>query len=113
MTPQEFQFASREFHTLLHEPGNLTSAAEFAEALEVLDLVQADGPVLRKCCAAEVKLLRLACCPFCKTATLLEGPRGGLCVNVKCSVCESEWNIAPIDACCELLSPPKILEPRA
>jgi hypothetical protein len=43
MTPQEFQFASREFHTLLNEPANISSAAEFAEALD--EVVPPDAPI--------------------------------------------------------------------
>lgn len=46
MTPQEFQFASRELHTLLNEPANISSASEFAEAL---DEVPSDPKPPRSC----------------------------------------------------------------
>lgn len=34
MTPQEFQFASREFHSLLKDPSNISSAATFEAELQ-------------------------------------------------------------------------------
>lgn len=34
-------------------------------------------------------------CPDCRTLfSMLKGPRGGLCTNIKCRVCGSEFNVA-------------------
>lgn len=35
-------------------------------------------------------------CPECGGAHFLQGPRGGLAVNIKCGVCETEWWYAPL-----------------
>lgn len=36
-------------------------------------------------------------CPHCRTMTLLEGPRGGCSVNVRCSRCDCRLNILDPD----------------
>jgi len=63
----------------------------------------------RYCTPQESDSLHDCLCPVCGTATLLEGPHGGLCVNVMCSRCRSKWNIAPIEWTCEALDPPLAL----
>lgn len=35
-------------------------------------------------------------CPACKSIDLIDGPRGGLCVNVLCRNCLREWNYTPL-----------------
>jgi hypothetical protein len=58
---------------------------------------------MRPCTKEEIVLLRKCCCPICLKTTLLEGPHGGEYVNVKCSRCGSEWNIAPLNTSCAQL----------
>ncbi len=55
------------------------------------------------------KNLRRAQCPYCphRSGSLLEGPHGGLCVNVKCSECEREFNITIVGPC-HLLKGPEL-----
>lgn len=62
----------------------------------------------RPCTAEEARLLHDAICPVCNTLTLLGGPEGGECQNVKCQTCESEWNVCPLVPSCALLVPPKV-----
>lgn len=65
----------------------------------------------RYCTTRESASLYDCLCPVCGTATLLEGPHGGLCVNVMCGRCRSKWNIAPIPRTCEALDPPQAITP--
>lgn len=41
----------------------------------------------------EEKSLKLGICPDCGSNKFLDGPCGGLCQNVKCANCGSEFNI--------------------
>jgi len=34
-------------------------------------------------------------CPDCHGTTFLEGPHGGLAVNIQCAQCKSKFNIVP------------------
>ena len=34
-------------------------------------------------------------CEICDSDEFLEGPRGGLCTNIKCVVCSAEYNYGP------------------
>jgi hypothetical protein len=43
----------------------------------------------------ELETLRLGVCPDCLSKEFLEGPSSGLSRNVKCSNCDSEFNIGP------------------
>lgn len=49
-------------------------------------------------------------CPFCKSQKFLEGPHGGLCINIKCADCGATFNeMGPFGV--DLLSGP-VPEPR-
>jgi len=52
------------------------------------------------CTKDESELLRLGFCPDCKREGFLEGPHGGLCVNIMCAnpKCGSRFNIGPMSA---------------
>ncbi len=54
--------------------------------------------MLEKLKGRKKMLLQRGYCPDCATQTLLRGPEGGLCQNVKCSKCEAEFNVGPITA---------------
>lgn len=46
-------------------------------------------------------------CPFCGTNSFIEGPCGGMCVNITCSNCYAKFNsMGPFGV--ELLEKPKI-----
>jgi LSD1 subclass zinc finger protein len=54
--------------------------------------------MLEKLTGRKKALLQRAYCPDCETRTLLKGPEGGLCRNVKCSTCGAEFNVGPVSA---------------
>ncbi len=43
----------------------------------------------------EEKTLLKGICPDCGTKKFLEGPHGGVSVNIMCDKCKSEFNICP------------------
>ena len=43
----------------------------------------------------EILALDKGICPDCDTPSLLEGPRGGMSVNVKCGRCGAKFNVVP------------------
>lgn len=47
-------------------------------------------------------------CPFCRTNSFLEGPRGGVCVNIECSECGARFNIKALGIGVDLIDKPKI-----
>lgn len=51
---------------------------------------------MRDCDERETRLLYQGFCPACEKARLLEGPHGGLCVNVLCANCGAKWNVGPV-----------------
>ena len=67
----------------------------------------------RYCTDHESESLQSYLCPICGTQTLLEGPRGGECVNVMCERCRSKWNIAPVGCTCQAIDPPLALSVQA
>lgn len=36
------------------------------------------------------------CCPDCGSEEFLEGPRGGMCTNMMCAVCNHKFNMSPV-----------------
>ena len=51
----------------------------------------------KDCTENEKKSLAEGRCPDCQGTRFLEGPHGGMCVNIKCAStsCGSEFNIVP------------------
>ncbi|MDR3457996.1 MAG: hypothetical protein P4N60_11160 [Verrucomicrobiae bacterium] len=45
--------------------------------------------------AIEVAALDAGKCPDCGSEHFLEGPRGGMNVNIQCARCKAEFNIVP------------------
>ena len=54
--------------------------------------------MIQDCTKEEREFLKKNICPDCKWMALLEGPHGGLCVNVKCGNprCGSRFNVGPL-----------------
>ena len=52
--------------------------------------------MIRDCTETERKSLEVHVCPDCGTyKEFLAGPRGGLCQNIQCGHCGSEFNVGP------------------
>lgn len=54
--------------------------------------------MIEHCTKEETDFLKKNICPDCKWMGFLEGPHGGLCVNVMCNNprCGSRFNIGPL-----------------
>ena len=52
--------------------------------------------MIQNCTEKERKSLDIQVCPDCGTyKKFLAGPHGGLCQNIRCGVCGSEFNVGP------------------
>jgi hypothetical protein len=46
-------------------------------------------------------------CPFCRGKEFLEGPHGGLSVNIECDRCGARFNTSPIPSVGQLIGEPR------
>lgn len=76
------------------------------DLLTALRAASTDFTTPRRLTRAEAERLHDGLCPKCQTPSLIEGPHGGLSINVGCSRCGAVWNDSPIAACCELVKCP-------
>ena len=52
--------------------------------------------MIQDCTESERKSLEIHVCPDCGSyKEFLPGPRGGLCQNIRCGRCGSEFNVGP------------------